>query len=967
MDQTDRATKVSIIGDRLKNLLKYKHFFVPIILLITLPVVLFQVFRSQDNRQFAALSYEPTAVRGVEGDLWADIVLGRRDFTEISPREIVPYKLFNPGGVIVDRSVNPGRMYVWDGGNNRILGVDLSKCYAQNSPCTADLVIGQPSGSDFGACNGDSSYQYYPQREKSSASTLCGVWEGTHTTLEDGGHANMFVADNGDLYVPDFRNNRVLKYISPFTTDTIADEVWGQADFIGNNCNSTGITTSPPPTASTLCFLSIGDGGEGRGNGVALDSHGNLWVADGGNSRVLRFSKDEETGQISKVADLVLGQPDLTTGGDWVYGSNQNQMHGPRAVRVDDLDNVYVADSGNNRILVFAPPFTSGMNASSVITEGLQDFSPAGLEIDPQGRGLWTVDNVNWDAKLHLRSFDGTIQKEVTNGNRSVGSIGIDTQGNLLFAATVYGQDVVRFGEQSDGNYAETKSLFSPPQGYNLSTSRRLEPSGWVGVGVVGNQVIAADNRILFWNNSESLTNGQAADGFVGVTSFTQFPEIGFQTLKVDGDNRVWASDLSKVVVYQGPLTQGELPIKTIVSPLPVVGGGQITFGHIAGIAPTTHSDYVWFSDVDNNRVFRVRNPLTTPVVDTVLGQENLVASQCNQGLYPQAEATGKLDVLCSPGKLSIDKKGNLYVSDHYIETAGNWRLLMFSPSTFSASPSAVIFAPNATKEFPRQPAYTQGQSHATFEVAFDSTNRMVTGYNPYLGPRFVEYYNDPTKLNVGNPSDPAFALSDGQLKDFYGWPVAMTFDSSDNLYVYDANRGQVRKYITPFGPMNPPLTDTPTPTPTPTRIPTATPRPATPTPTKTPTPTPKPPTPTPTKKPTPTPTKTPTPTATKTPTPTPTPVDLTPPTVSITQPANNATVTRGRSSTISASASDASGISKVEFYVNGVLKCSDSASAYSCSWSVPSPANVTYSLTAKAFDKKGNTKISSVVTVKSK
>lgn len=84
------------------------------------------------------------ASRGIAGDFWAYIVLGKRDFGENGPKQIVNYKLFNPGGVVVDRSVNPGRMYVWDGGNNRILGINLAKCYAQNTPCQADIVIGQP-------------------------------------------------------------------------------------------------------------------------------------------------------------------------------------------------------------------------------------------------------------------------------------------------------------------------------------------------------------------------------------------------------------------------------------------------------------------------------------------------------------------------------------------------------------------------------------------------------------------------------------------------------------------------------------------------------------------------------------------------------------------------------------------------------------------------------------------------------
>ena len=104
------------------------------------------------------------AVRGRSGDLWADVILGKADFSQIGPGEIVPYKTFNPGGVAIDRSVTPGRAYVWDAGNSRILGIDLAKCYAGESPCSADIVIGQPAASDHGACNGDSGVQNFPNR-----------------------------------------------------------------------------------------------------------------------------------------------------------------------------------------------------------------------------------------------------------------------------------------------------------------------------------------------------------------------------------------------------------------------------------------------------------------------------------------------------------------------------------------------------------------------------------------------------------------------------------------------------------------------------------------------------------------------------------------------------------------------------------------------------------------------------------
>ena len=66
-------------------------------------------------------------VRGVAGDLWADVVIGQPDFTQISPKSVVPFKVNNPTGVVVDRSVEPGRAYVWDSGNSRILGIDLGE------------------------------------------------------------------------------------------------------------------------------------------------------------------------------------------------------------------------------------------------------------------------------------------------------------------------------------------------------------------------------------------------------------------------------------------------------------------------------------------------------------------------------------------------------------------------------------------------------------------------------------------------------------------------------------------------------------------------------------------------------------------------------------------------------------------------------------------------------------------------
>ena len=94
--------------------------------------------------------------------------------------------------------------------------------------------------------------------------------------------------------------------------------------------------------------------------------------------------------------------------------------------------------------------------------------------------------------------------------------------------------------------------------------------------------------------------------------------------------------------------------------------------------------------------------------------------------------------------------------------------------------------------------------------------------------------------------------------------------------------------------------------------------------------------------------------------------LDITAPSVTITNPANGSTVPKNSIVTIQASASDVSGINKVEFYVNGILKCTDTTSAYSCNWKVPKRPNITYTLLAKTFDVAGNTS-TSTVTVTSK
>ncbi len=81
---------------------------------------------------------------------------------------------------------------------------------------------------------------------------------------------------------------------------------------------------------------------------------------------------------------------------------------------------------------------------------------------------------------------------------------------------------------------------------------------------------------------------------------------------------------------------------------------------------------------------------------------------------------------------------------------------------------------------------------------------------------------------------------------------------------------------------------------------------------------------------------------------------DTTPPTVSVTSPADGSSIPAKRT-TLAASAYDNTAVARVEFYVNGTLIGSSSAAPYQVGWNPGRKGTGEYLLTARAFDKAGN------------
>jgi leucyl aminopeptidase len=91
-------------------------------------------------------------------------------------------------------------------------------------------------------------------------------------------------------------------------------------------------------------------------------------------------------------------------------------------------------------------------------------------------------------------------------------------------------------------------------------------------------------------------------------------------------------------------------------------------------------------------------------------------------------------------------------------------------------------------------------------------------------------------------------------------------------------------------------------------------------------------------------------------------PTDPTPPSVALTAPSGGSTVSG--TTTLAATATDNVGVTRVDFFVDGVLKGSDTSSPYSFAWDTTTATNGAHQLSAQASDAAGNQGTSTNVSV---
>jgi hypothetical protein len=191
---------------------------------------------------------------------------------------------------------------------------------------------------------------------------------------------------SNNVYVADFGNNRIRKIASDGTTSTLAggSNIAGYFDGSGG---PTGTTRFNGPT------------------GVAVDTLGNVYVADSGNNRIRKISPDGTTVTLAGGSNTS-GYVDGTGGPTGTARFNK-----PNGIAVDTLGNAYVTDALNNRIRKIAPDGTTTTLAGGSNTAGFFDgtggaagttrFSnPSGIAVDALGNVYVSDANNNRIRKI---------------------------------------------------------------------------------------------------------------------------------------------------------------------------------------------------------------------------------------------------------------------------------------------------------------------------------------------------------------------------------------------------------------------------------------------------------------------------------------------------------------------------------------------------------------------------------------
>jgi DNA-binding beta-propeller fold protein YncE len=252
-----------------------------------------------------------------------------------------------------------------------------------------------------------------------------------------------------------------------------------------------------------------------RPSGVAVGPSGNIYVADTWNYRVQVFTPDGEyVTSWGQRGELGSGAPIQPFDAFW----------GPRAVAVDSSEQVYVADTGNKRVRVYA---SNGQWLRDIGVGGGgngQLDEPAGLTISPQGL-LYVADT--WNRRVSVFTLDGNPADLFLGTDGQLGNSfrvrgWIDDLGNRPYLAVDAARNLVYITDPDAGRVLVYDTVGQCVGSFGQLSRETQDNSQFASVGGIaldeqGNVVVAdaGSGRILQFSTFPTINDGAAQSGVI--------------------------------------------------------------------------------------------------------------------------------------------------------------------------------------------------------------------------------------------------------------------------------------------------------------------------------------------------------------------------------------------------------------------------------------------------------------------